>query len=233
MTLHALFHCPNCRAALDLVSNNATIVRCDYCHSMVIVPDSLRQKTERPLEEKAEIKKRARLAKPKLSVQKAVEEVTRLARDGQQIQAIKLYRETFPVGLKEAKEGVEQVEAGGTLPIPAVSWEDESDLPVAAAEEIMMLIAAGKMDEAAKLYRITFDTSHVEAETAVGQLSEGKSIDVARRTAKREAQATAVRPEPAPEQQVRNPRSKLLLVVSAAVVFVIVLVVLFLILAML
>jgi hypothetical protein len=39
-------------------------------------------------------------------------EVARLAKSGKKIQAIKLYRETFSVGLKEAKDAVEQIESG-------------------------------------------------------------------------------------------------------------------------
>lgn len=125
-----------------------------------------------------------------------VAKVTELARNGKQIEAMKLYREAFPVGLKETKAAIDQVELGLPLPIPTIRWGDKEALPVAAAEEITQLVAAGKMAEASRLYRITFDTSQVEANTAVEQLLAGKSINVAREKAKSEAQATAVRREP-------------------------------------
>jgi ribosomal protein L7/L12 len=195
MSLHQTFHCPNCNAALDLAENNAAIVRCDYCHSVVIVPESLRDTTKAAREEKPAPKKPSRPAKPTLTEEEAVAKVTQLARNGQQIEAMKLYRETYPVGLKETKDAIDQTASGLPLPIPTARWEDEEDLPVAAAEEITHLVALGQIEEAASLYRVTFGTSHVEAKTAVEQLVEGKSIDTARHKARQEAQATAVRRE--------------------------------------
>ena len=233
MALQQLFHCPNCNAALDLEGDSAVIVRCDFCHSTVIVPESLRQKSGLAPKEKVVPKKPPKPVKPTLTQDEAVAKVTQLARDRQKIEAMQLYRETFPVGLKEAKEAIEQVEAGHSLPIPEARWEDEGDLPVEAAEEIVRLISAGSMDQAAKLYRVTFDTSNVEAESAVRQLAEGKSIDVARQAAKRKAQATAVRRPSAPEPSIGRPRSLLPLIVFVVLLFLFVLVVLGLVLTVL
>jgi ribosomal protein L7/L12 len=201
MSTHQLFHCPNCNAGLDLEENGAAIVRCDYCHSAVIVPESLRagvKSKETP--KKADPKKTSRPPKPVLTEENAIAKVTELARSDKEIEAMKIYRETYPVGLKETKEAIGQVAMGLPLPIPEARWEDEEELPYEAAEEITRLAAAGQLDEAAGLYRITFGTSHVEARTAVNQLVEGKSIDVARQKARKEMQATAVlrkRPEAA------------------------------------
>ena len=163
---------------------------------MVIVPESLRQNIEQPIEEQPKQQKPPKPVKQTLSEKEAVAKVTELARNGEQLEAMKLYRETFPVGLKETKAAIDQVEMGLPLPIPAIRAEDEMDLPLAAAEKITQLVTAGKSAEAAKLYRITFDTSRVEADAAVQQLLAGKSINIARRKAKDEAQATAVRREP-------------------------------------
>lgn len=41
------------------------------------------------------------------------DEIRRLARDGHKIEAIKKYREKYNVGLVEAKDAVERMEAGG------------------------------------------------------------------------------------------------------------------------
>lgn len=204
MSTHKLFHCPNCNAGLDLEENGAAIVRCDYCHSAVIVPESLRLgvKSKEPVVA-AEPQKPFRPPIPKLTEEQAVAKVTELVRSGKEVEAMKLYRETYPVGLNETKQAIKQVVIGLPLPIPDARWEDEEDLPFEAAEEITRLAAAGQLEDAAGLYRVTFGTSHIEARTAVEQLVEGKSIDVARQQARRESQATAVRrerPESAPPE---------------------------------
>lgn len=231
MTIQQLFHCPNCNAGLDLEPNGAAIVRCEYCHSAVIVPESLRSalKTEKT-SPKVEPKKVSRPSKPRLTEEEAVAKVTKLALSGQQIEAMKLYRETYPVGLNETKAAIDQVAMGLPLPIPAARWEDEETLPDEAAKEITWLAAAGRIDEAASLYRVTFGTSHVEARTAVEQLVEGKPIDVAKRTARRESQATAVRrekPEPETPGSFNVMGVGLILAIIVVVIVVIVLVLIF------
>lgn len=171
-------------------------MRCEYCHSVVIVPEPLRRQDGSPAaREAAKPIAPPKPEKPKLTEEEAAAKVTQLAREGQKIEAMKLYRETFPVGLREAKEAVDGVEAGRPLVIPNVRRQDEDNLPVEAAEEITHLAAVGELKKAAHLYRLTFGTSHVEAETAVQQLVEGRSIDIARITARKESQATAVRRE--------------------------------------
>lgn len=174
------------------------MVRCSYCHSVVIVPEPLRtgQKTTPDSTPKPAPQKPAQPPKPRLSEQQAIAKVTDLVRSGQELEAMKLYRETFPVGLKETKAAIEEVTRGLPLPIPDPQSIDEDPLPIEAAEQITHLAAQGQLEEAAQLYRITFGTSHVEAKTAVQQLAEGNSIDVAQQSAKRESQATAVRRKP-------------------------------------
>jgi ribosomal protein L7/L12 len=200
---------------------------------MVIVPESLRQKTDQPIKEQVEIKKPPKPAKPRLSEQEAMAKVTDLAWKGEQIKAMKLYRETFPVSLQEAKTAIDQVKLGLPLPIPAVRWEDGEELPLAAAEEITHLVAAGQLAEAARLYRITFDTSKVEADTAVEQLLAGKSINVARQTARSEAQETAVRRERKAEKEAGPSRSLVPVVIFFALLILAVLALLILVIAVL
>jgi len=86
---------------LDYDGRSETI-RCSYCATTIIVPDSLKT------------------ASTKLGVigdedpiQAAqIHEILRLVEEGKKIEAIKLYRETFGVGLKDAKEAVEHLEHG-------------------------------------------------------------------------------------------------------------------------
>lgn len=100
------FHCPNCHAALDYEGGTAPTVRCQYCNSTVIVPAELRTTAhpEQPISNLSITQQQANLT-----------EITRLLQAGNKIAAIKIYRETFNTGLKEAKDGVEAIEEGLAL----------------------------------------------------------------------------------------------------------------------
>jgi len=98
------FECPNCQANLDYdAQTQALTVRCPYCNSTVIVPDTLRQQRGQNAQQ------------PEVLAQ-----IVQLVQNGRKIEAIKLFRETFNVGLKEAKDVVdaiqrqEDIHLGGT-----------------------------------------------------------------------------------------------------------------------
>jgi hypothetical protein len=74
-------------------------VRCDYCSSTVIVPDSLRSPGQAAGGTVSAFDQAQKLA-----------EIGQLVESGRKIEAIKLFRETFHVGLKEAKDAVEAME---------------------------------------------------------------------------------------------------------------------------
>lgn len=107
-----------------------------------------------------------------------VEEIRALSANGQKIQAIKLYRETFGTGLKESKEAVEALESGLPLPVPdrpgsagqpIDSMHDLMD-KATALSQIAGLVEKGQKIEAVKRYREVFDVSLVEAKTAVERI---------------------------------------------------------------
>lgn len=108
------FQCPNCRASLDYEADSHEVtIRCDYCNTTVIVPESLRT------------------ARPKPGVHYAgageqtavLSEVHQLLQKGQKIAAIKLFREKFHVGLKEAKDVVEALERKETIQVGSMTVE--------------------------------------------------------------------------------------------------------------
>lgn len=100
--IHTL-QCPNCHASLDYENeNHSATMRCAYCNSTIIVPESLRGGV-------ATTSASAGLD-PEQGRQLA--EIERLLAAGRKIEAIKLFRETFQVGLREAKEAVEALERG-------------------------------------------------------------------------------------------------------------------------
>ncbi|HEY0544822.1 MAG TPA: ribosomal protein L7/L12 [Pyrinomonadaceae bacterium] len=101
------FKCPSCGGPLEYDGFNTT-VRCSFCSNQVIVPEELlggsahaRGSAAAPLPEQL-----GRLA-----------EIGRLISGGNKIAAIKVYRETFGVGLTEAKEAVENLSAGRSVEV--------------------------------------------------------------------------------------------------------------------
>jgi len=76
-------------------------VRCEFCSTLVIVPEDLQERFDNK-----------RDAVPFLEQLANLKEIGRLIRDGNMIAAIKLYRQTFGVGLQESKSAVEKL-AGG------------------------------------------------------------------------------------------------------------------------
>lgn len=103
----ARLQCPACSGPLDLPHTHSTTVRCPYCGTGVLLTERLGR-----VEASA-----AHEGHPE-----TIAEVVRLLRAGRKIEAVKLYRERFGGGLKEAKDAVERIAAGqppGTLPAPA------------------------------------------------------------------------------------------------------------------
>lgn len=127
------FKCPSCAAPLEYKGERAQ--KCDFCNSTVIVDSEVRSRfNEAPeggfgslLEQAQKLKK-----------------VKRLIEAGNKIGAIKEYREIFGCGLAEAKEAVENIEAGR----PVVFTSYESGHP---ADQIPTInIDARGLGEAAK-----------------------------------------------------------------------------------
>jgi hypothetical protein len=62
---------------------------------------------------------------PIIGQAKELAEVAKLVRQGQKIEAIRLYREKFGVGLKEAKDAVENMEAGRPISMLSTSFSTQ------------------------------------------------------------------------------------------------------------
>ncbi len=105
------FTCPKCGAPQDYTGGSAPTIQCPYCETTLIVPEALRTPapnftTFNPAEITREATKLA--------------EIKRLADGGNKIQAIKLFRETFGGGLKEAKDAVEALERGQSVQVAQI-----------------------------------------------------------------------------------------------------------------
>src|SRR5215210_5608063 len=101
------FKCTSCAAPLAYQEGSAPTVRCEFCGSSIIVPEELRAKPA-PSWGSGLVDGIFKLQQRAANLQ----EVARLARSNRKIEAIKLYREIFGVGLEEAKVAVERMAAG-------------------------------------------------------------------------------------------------------------------------
>jgi ribosomal protein L7/L12 len=98
-----------------------------------------------------------------------MEEVWRLIRAGQKINAIKAYRQITGTGLKEAKVAVDRMAAGTKEPLPQEqSAQRESDL--VDPERLQRLIREGHKIEAIKYFRQQRGVGLKEAKDAVDWL---------------------------------------------------------------
>ena len=100
------FNCASCSAPLDFTG--AVTQKCDHCGSTVIAPhDMFYAGNAHPFDDLSLLKGRAlRIA-----------EVQRLIHAGKKIEAIKVFREAFGTGLKEAKDAVESIELGESVDV--------------------------------------------------------------------------------------------------------------------
>lgn len=162
------FQCPSCGASLDYENSRALTIRCPYCNSSVIVPESLRVASGMEgiggMESVLGDAHTAQLA-----------EVARLVRSGKKIEAIKRFRETFQAGLKESKDVVDQMEAGQAVDLSAFSITTTPTSLVTSLDgdtytEAELLIQAGNKLEAITLIRRKTGLGLAEAKTIADQL---------------------------------------------------------------
>jgi ribosomal protein L7/L12 len=125
------FNCPMCAAPLDLSSGAATTMRCHYCGNTIIIPEEARSIAT--ASDDASARAGGSFA-PLIDQALKMAEVARLFRAGNKIAAIKLYRETFGGGLKEAKDAVEQIGTGE--PISFNRTEIEIDKATSMAQPL-------------------------------------------------------------------------------------------------
>lgn len=125
------FNCPNCSAPLDYEGDEPTH-RCPYCNSSVIVPDSLRTPRSGPINAPQLGGGTPWLGSALISPVERLREVGLQIRAGNKVEAIRIYRETFNVGLNEARDAVDALAAGRPVLMPgspAVGAPDVSAAP--------------------------------------------------------------------------------------------------------
>lgn len=108
-----LFRCPTCTADLDYDGGNHLTVKCDYCSSTVIVPESLRPQVY------------TQDFAPLLAKEKALQSIMELINKGELVDAGRLYFETYNVSRTEASDSVQRLAEGMTLDTSKIQAEFE------------------------------------------------------------------------------------------------------------
>jgi outer membrane protein assembly factor BamB/ribosomal protein L7/L12 len=147
--------CPSCGAPLEF-DGTSSIIRCQFCRNVSVVPGF-------------------QATKPSISGL-AMDEIRRLAENGDLEDAIRQFRESYNVGSKEARDAVDALRAGRL----AEKAEDLSSIESAEQQrvlgEIRELLKSGKKVEAVRKYRETFDVSQTRAKFSVDQIEAGKFV---------------------------------------------------------
>ena len=115
------FNCASCSAPLEF--EGTVTQKCRYCGSTVIAPSEVFSASG-----KQRFGDLSSLSGKALKIA----EITQLIRDGKKLEAIKAFRETFGVGLAEAKDAVERMERGESVDIS--STRVTTSRPMTAAD---------------------------------------------------------------------------------------------------
>ncbi len=149
------FSCPSCAAPLDIPRRVDETIRCPYCGTSVVVPESLR--TERPtLTDELRDQARGHL------------------RAGKKILAVTLLKDALRLSLTEARALVKEIEAGlppGSLPKPTTPYLEKSEQAAQAVRlEIQALVAEGKTLQAVRRFSQAYRVGLRDAQHFVQQL---------------------------------------------------------------
>jgi ribosomal protein L7/L12/DNA-binding beta-propeller fold protein YncE len=166
-----------CAAPLDY-DGVSTTVRCPYCTNTVIAPEEWRSGggASTPIEFNA-----GRSLGDLVNQAVRMAEVAKLARAGEKIQAIKLYRELTGLGLAESKDAVERIERGEPLAMQQTSFGGftvpvNSDQHSVVLGQVKELVRNGQKIEAIKLLRQAFGVGLKEAKEAADDIETGRPI---------------------------------------------------------
>ncbi len=174
------FRCPSCAAPLEFAGGASNFQKCEFCGNQIIIPAEVFQAGAT----------NANFGVGSLLNQAhKLKEIKSLALSGQTIPAIKIYRETFGVGLKEAKDAVENIIAGKPVVFTSVqaktaaNFADSSsyvasDRQTQKLSEAERLIMDGNKIGAIKLLRDDFGIGLAEAKNIADRISDGKSVSL-------------------------------------------------------
>ena len=129
------FNCPMCSAPLNLTGASSATMNCPYCSNTVLLPEELRGAGVYNAGAGAGA---GNAFGSMIDQAMQLAEVARLLQADNKIAAIKLYRETFGVGLKEAKDAVEKMERGEPVVFQDAVIQTENTRSIKVADPIQI-----------------------------------------------------------------------------------------------
>ena len=160
------FQCPNCGASLDYNPGDDPVIQCGYCRTSIVVPEAITRvsppASDAPPMESSPI---PNLLQPANLIR--LEKIGQLARSGDKIEAVKLYRELFEVDLAQAELAVDRLALGEPLLVSSVAVE-YSTFDFEA--ELLQLLAQGDRLGAVNRFRELTGASLKDAQEAVDAL---------------------------------------------------------------
>ena len=146
--------CPACGAPLDTDGTSA-VVRCKFCGNVSLLPGVLPAQSAAPAS--------------------ALDEIRKLAGDGNLADAIQRYCQTYGVDLSEARGAVDAIQAGRLVTPSAPGMRPPEEL-TKALQEVQRLLSDGNKIGAIKVYRENYDVSFARAKYAIEQIEGGNTL---------------------------------------------------------
>ena len=167
------FNCPNCSAPLDVVGDGSTTLRCPYCNTSVIIPEELR--VSKPGVQSATPYINTFNPPYHVDLDEKLKSIRELAIAGDQIEAIRLLRGTYVIGLTKAKELVEAMQRGeevdvSHLELVAPTTLQSFSLDPSTMSKLMELVKAGDKIAAIQLFHEITGVGLKEAKDAIDGL---------------------------------------------------------------
>lgn len=162
MTQMQALKCPSCNASLDYDGRSETI-RCEFCGTTIIVPENMRAGAYQAGYMGGESPEKA----------DSIHRILELVHHGQKIEAIKLYRETFGVGLKEAKDIVDGLEMGKPTAVTYTTVSSSGNNSCGCLVAIVIILFTLGIVVAAMVPFATITQVIENPQTFIQQVSEG------------------------------------------------------------
>lgn len=171
--------CPKCNAPIPFQENAGATLTCPFCGNVVATPADWRAAPDLPA--LAQAGDLGGMLQQALQMAPQLKEIAELARTGNKLEAIKQYRALTGLGLKEAKDAVEQM-AAGQVAIQFNTFSTASadaDADPTRWAEIKALLQRGNKIEAIKRFREMTGVGLKEAKDAVEQMDAHRDFDEA------------------------------------------------------
>ena len=148
------FSCPNCSAPLDVEGDGSATLRCPYCNTSVIIPDELR--VRKPGTRTISSTYSTFNPQDQANLDEKLISIREKALAGDTIEAIRLLRQTFVVGLSKARQLVDAMQHGEDIDVShlqLLSLGQTSTLDPSMVRRMMELVSSGDRLEGIKLLR--------------------------------------------------------------------------------